>query len=222
MDAIASSIVAGGGPSYTEKTWLIGAMVRRGHDPSFRFEGPARDRAFQRGRRRGRAAKALVDHQAQATNAGWKNSPTSRRSVGVQAETIVAVDELADVSREHGDEEQAGGEAEQGAAAAYDDRRRTERDLDDAGQDHHEVLVDAHPVGHLRLKVDTGERQMPEPGEDASAAPRTTRATEQTRAERVMVIVRTVRTSIADEGPHEVMRRETLVAKRGVEPPSCP
>jgi len=81
----------------------------------------------------------------------------------------VAVDELADVAGEDGDEEQACGKAEQGAVAAYDDQRRPERDLDQAGQQHDGVLVDPDPVGHLRLKGGACKRQVTEPGDDESA-----------------------------------------------------
>ena len=90
-------------------------------------------------------------------------------AVGVQPEGIVAVDELADVAREDGQEEQARCEAEKRAAAAYDDQRRTERDLDEAGQDDDDVLVEPDPIGHLRLEIDAGKRQVAEPGDDERA-----------------------------------------------------
>ena len=81
----------------------------------------------------------------------------------------MTIDELADVAREHGDEEETGGKAEQGAASSYDDQRRTERDLDEAGQDHHDVLVDPDPIGHLSLEGLAGERQVAEPGDHQRA-----------------------------------------------------
>jgi hypothetical protein len=91
------------------------------------------------------------------------------RGIGVQAEHIVTVDELADVAREHGDEEDTHCEAEQGSAASYKDQRRTERDLDQAGQDDDHVLVDPDPIGHLSLEVLAGKRQVADPGDDESA-----------------------------------------------------
>jgi aminoglycoside phosphotransferase (APT) family kinase protein len=100
---------------------------------------------------------------------GLEEQAVASRSIGVQAERIVAVDELADVAREHGDEEETHCEAEQGSTASYDDQRRTERDLDEAGQDHHHVLVDPDPIGHLSLEVVAGKRQVAEPGDDECA-----------------------------------------------------
>jgi len=97
---------------------------------------------------------------------GLKEETVASVAIGVQAECIVAVDELADVAREHGDEEEAHSEAEKVAAAAYDEQRRTERDLDETGQDDHDVLVDPDPIGHLGLEVVAGIRQVEEPGDD--------------------------------------------------------
>jgi hypothetical protein len=81
----------------------------------------------------------------------------------------VAVDELADVAREHGDEEEAHCEAEQGALASYDDQGGTEHDLDEAGRNDHDVLVDPDPIGHLSLEAGAGKRQVTEPGDDERA-----------------------------------------------------
>jgi len=91
-------------------------------------------------------------------------------AVGVQTKCSVTVDVLADVAREHRDEEQTGGEAEQLSPAAHDDEHSAERYLDDTGPDHDDVLVDADPVRHLRVEVGTGEREVADAGEDERAA----------------------------------------------------
>jgi len=78
----------------------------------------------------------------------------------------VAVDELADVARQYGDEEETCCKAEQAAALSNDDQCRTERDLDEPRQDHDDILVDPQPIGYLRLKVDARKRQVAESGED--------------------------------------------------------
>ena len=87
----------------------------------------------------------------------------------VQAECVVAVDELTDVAREHGDEEQSCRKTEQGTVSADDDQRGAERNFDDAGEDDHHVLVDADPVGHLRLEALAVEREVGDPGDDERA-----------------------------------------------------
>ena len=97
---------------------------------------------------------------------GLEEEAVASRGIGVQAERIVAVVELADVAGEHGDEEETHCVAEQGSTASHDDQRRTERDLDEAGQDDDHVLVDPDPIGHLSLEVAAGKRQVAEPGDD--------------------------------------------------------
>jgi hypothetical protein len=87
-------------------------------------------------------ANASVDHQAQATGTGWKNNRLRR----------------------------ALSEFKPNASWPRHDQRRTKRDLDEAGQNHHDVLVDPDPVRQLSLKAVTGERQMAEPGGDESTA----------------------------------------------------
>lgn len=70
------------------------------------------------------------------------------------------VDELADVAREDGDEEQSDRETHERSTPTGNQQRETERDLDEPRHDHHDVFVDGDPVGYLRTEVGSSEPQV--------------------------------------------------------------
>ena len=101
-----------------------------------------------------------------------EEQPGETFGVGVETERIRALDELGDVAWEDHDEECGDDPADRSPMArdVGEDERETERDLDHARDDDHDVGIEGEPVGNLSLKLLALGREVRQSGPDECRA----------------------------------------------------
>ncbi len=105
------------------------------------------------------------DHQH-----GLEEEADESFGVGVEPERVDTLGPLRDVAGEDDDEERGDDGADDHPVAGQPDERRAERDLDDAGGDHDEVLVDRKPFRDLRAELAALSGEVTDPGADQRSA----------------------------------------------------